>query len=146
MSRHLLAALMLFLAQGIASADPSFIQRDTDLDYPEAMSSLQEAVRGAGYTLAFIQPVDRGLRRVGIDAGVYRVVHIDIGAQASSALIGHPELAAHLPLRISLYAQDGKLTLSALRPTLFAPDLDGPTGQILRQWEHDLESIIAAFD
>jgi uncharacterized protein (DUF302 family) len=146
MSRHVVVAFMLFLAHGIAAAGPSFIQRDTDLDYPEAMSSLQQAVREAGYSLAFIQPVDRGLRRVGIDAGVYRVVHIDIGAQASSVLTGHPELAAHLPLRITLYARDDKLTLSALRPTLFAPDPEGAAGQILRQWEDDLESIIAAVE
>lgn len=146
MSKYLVATLMLFLAHGIASAEPSFIQRDMDSDYPEAMSSLQEAIRKAGYSLAFIQPVDRGLRRVGVNAEIYRVVHIDIGAQASSELTEHPELAAHLPLRITLYAEDGKLRLFTLRPTLYAPDPEGPEGRILKQWEDDLESIIAAVD
>lgn len=144
MSGRLLTALALVLVHGTAWSDPGFIQRDTDLDYPEAMSSLQEAVREAGYSLTFIQPVDRGLRKIGIDAGVYRVVHIDIGKQATAVFAGHPELAAHLPLRITLYAEDDGLKLSALRPTLLAADPDGPAARILRQWEDDLETIIAA--
>lgn len=144
--RPALGFLVLLLA-GPGAAAEGLIERDLDLEYPEAMAYLQTAIRDAGYELQFIQPVDRGLRRRGVDAEELRVLHVLPPDTASARAAAHPDLAPLLPLRITLYRERGALRVSAMRPTLLAgPGLDPAAARILDGWESDLRRIVAAMD
>lgn len=139
----LVAALLLSTP---AAANPAFIERDTELEYPEAMMALQHAITEAGYQIRFIQPVDVGLRKRGLEVGRYRVVHFDDGARSQALLARHPELLVHLPLRITLFSNDGTLRISALRPSLLADGSSPDARRALAAWEADLQRIIAGVE
>jgi uncharacterized protein (DUF302 family) len=144
--RAIIWAAILGLAQAALAEDTGLIRAHTDLAYPEAMSKVQHAIREAGYSLSFIQPVDKGLQSRGIAAEPYRVLHVWDERTIEATLAAHPELAAQVPLRITLQAVEGRIEVSALRPTALATDPDGPAAGILARWEAALESIIAAVE
>ena len=114
-----------------------------DRPFPEAMSLLQESIRGHGYTISRIQRVDVGLTSSGFSTAEYRLVFFGKPAEIRSLPEKHPEIAAYLPLNIVIFAEgDDTIMLSAnphsLETFFKDPDLHGQFGR----WEKDIRAIL----
>ena len=111
--------------------------------FPEAMTTLQEAVKAQGYTVSRVQRVDIGLTASGYQTDKYRVVFFGKLSAISDLSASQPALAAYLPLKIAIFAEGEETILLAsgfrhLRPTFTDP------GLVARfdRWEEDIQAIL----
>lgn len=142
-----LSMVLLIAAMLSATGLETFIEKETELSYPEAMASLQTAISDAGYEILFIQPVDVGLIKRGYETGEYRIVFFYRSEDLKTILDIYPRLAALLPLRITLHAEGNKIRFDAPRPSQWLEeDVPPEAAKYLDRWEDDLEKIIAQIE
>lgn len=111
--------------------------------FPEAMMTLQNAIRAHGYTLSRVQRVDLGLTRSGYKTDKYRVVFFGKAGEIHRITARHPELISYLPLKLAIFAEGDQTLVVGANPGRFsrffpAPDLQG----IFKRWEHDYRAIL----
>jgi len=137
----LLAALCLFIAHPVQANDIVMIR--SLQPFPETMSFLQAAIRKHGYKVSRVQRVDVGLTAAGFKTDKYRVVFYGRLDEVRKVTRRHPELAAALPLKISIFAEGDNTLLVATDPVglpAFRKHTD--LVKILGRWSHDLHTIM----
>lgn len=142
MFKKILLTIIIFISSpGYAG---EMIMLRVDQEFPEAMTSLQLAVKGHGYTVSRVQRVDIGLESQGYTTDKYRVVFFGKLEEIKRITEAYPLMIANLPVSVSIFAEDGFTLLVALNPVVFKEDVDDPELQILfDRWESDLHSIFA---
>lgn len=110
-----LTLLSLFVFQNSAIADDLFMIRSAQ-PFPEAMTSLQEAIKNSGNTLSRVQRIDVGLTKMGYKTDKYRVVFYGKLTEINRLVEKHPELIPYLPLKIAIFSENGQTMLSATNP------------------------------
>lgn len=115
----------------------------TTLEFPEAMTALQNAIVNQGYQLARVQHVDRGLRRAKYKTDKYRVVFFGKYKELKKITKIAPDLSPYLPLKISIFAENDQTLLVTLSPEMlkqFYPNraLHG----YFNRWQKDIEAIL----
>jgi uncharacterized protein (DUF302 family) len=133
--------LYLF-ASSPASANDIVMVRSLQ-PFPETMSFLQSAIRKHGYSVSRVQRVDVGLTAAGFKTDKYRLVFYGRLDEVREVTRRYPELAAVLPLKISIFAEGDNTILVATDPVglpafMEYTDLE----DLLKRWSHDLHSII----
>jgi len=111
--------------------------------FPEAMATLQDAIRSKGYTLSRIQRVDVGLNAKGYKTDKYRVVFFGKGKQIQQLARQYPQIIPYLPLKIAIYAEGDNTILTSANPAVFldmfkTPELK-PTFEL---WLKDITEIL----
>jgi len=119
--------LVMLLASPALAAQDLFMVR-SQLSFPEAMLVLQQSIGESGYRISRVQRVDIGLTKSGYKTDKYRVVFFGDLDELHAVSDRHPELIAYLPLKISIFAENGETLLMAssfkhLRPFYSSPDL-----------------------
>ncbi|ROR34403.1 DUF302 domain-containing protein [Inmirania thermothiophila] len=138
----LLAALLFFTTAAARAADLLMVRSPEP--FPEAMATLQEAIREAGYTVSRVQRVDVGLAAMGYRSDKYRVVFFGRAGEVDRLAEHHPQLIPFLPLKIALFAQGEETLAVALDPRRLAGFFDDPAlAPVLQRWAADLERILA---
>jgi uncharacterized protein (DUF302 family) len=110
--------------------------------FPEAMLALQESIRAHGYTVSRVQRVDIGLTGMGYKTDKYRIVFLGKIDEVREIAAKAPRMIPYLPLKISIFAEDGQTILITSNPRLYnaiAGDAVDPA--IFERWESDLRSI-----
>ena len=110
--------------------------------FPEAMLSLQESIRDHGYTISRVQRVDIGLTGMGYKTDKYRVVFLGKIDEVREIAGRAPQMMPYLPIKISIFAEDGQTILITTNPELYAA-IAGPAVDpaLFERWESDLRSI-----
>ena len=126
----------------IANADDLFMIRSTQ-PFPEAMSSLQKAIKNSGNTLSRVQRIDVGLTKMGYKTDKYRVVFYGKLKQINMIVKTHPELIPYLPLKIAIFSEDGQTLLSATNPERLSEMYPDKTLKpIFVSWAKQLRAIM----
>jgi len=110
--------------------------------FPEAMLALQDSIRDHGYTLSRVQRVDIGLTGKGYKTDKYRIVFLGKIDEVRELAEKAPQMIPSLPLKISIFAEDGQTILVTSNPRLYAAIAgDAVDPAIFERWESDLRSI-----
>ena len=111
--------------------------------FPEAMLALQASIRDHGYTVSRVQRVDIGLTGMGYKTDKYRIVFLGKIAEIREIAGKAPQMIPYLPLKISIFAEDGQTVLVTANPHLYAAIAgDAVDPVIFERWESDLRSIL----
>lgn len=143
--RNSLLGLVLLVicvpAQAIITGE--LIMLRTDKAFPEAMSSLQNAIKSQGYVLSRVQQVDTGLTMSGYKTDKYRIVFFGKKDEFAKLTEFYPELIPYLPLKIVIYAEAGETLLVTSDPQVFI-DLypDQRLKETFRKWHDDIMMIM----
>ena len=143
MKRRLLLLLTVFIFQysQFVAADEIIMTRST-LPFPEAMLALQESIREHGYTVSRVQRIDIGLTGMGYKTDKYRIVFAGKIDEIRMMAERSPQLAAYLPPKISIFAENGHTVLVTLNPEIYAEIAgDAIDPVIFDRWSSDLRSI-----
>jgi len=108
-------ALFLLGLTPSAHADELMMARVTR-PFPEAMNSLQEAIREHGYTVSRVQRVDVGLTASGFQTAEYRVVFFGKPAEIEALSARYPALIPYLPLNIVIFAEGDDALILTTNP------------------------------
>jgi uncharacterized protein (DUF302 family) len=110
--------------------------------FPEAMLALQDSIRDHGYTLSRVQRVDIGLTGMGYKTDKYRIVFLGKIDEVRELAAKAPRMIPYLPLKISIFAEDGQTILITSNPRLYAAIAgEAVDPAIFERWESDLRSI-----
>jgi len=143
MKRYILLLFAAFIFQHaqFAIAEEIIMTRST-LPFPEAMLALQESIREHGYTVSRVQRIDIGLTGMGYKTDKYRIVFAGKIDEIREMARRSPQLAAYLPPKISIFAENGHTVLVTLNPEIYA-DIAGDRIDpvIFDRWSSDLRSI-----
>jgi len=127
------------------SAQDVMIAR-SKLNFPEAMSSLQNAIINHKYTLSRVQRIDIGLTKAGFKTDLYRVVFFGKQKELKWISDQYPELAAYLPLKIAIFAERDEAVAVALDPGHYIQVAeDARLKDIYIRWTRDIQSILKEF-
>jgi uncharacterized protein (DUF302 family) len=111
--------------------------------FPEAISSLQEAIRNNGYTVSRVQRVDVGLTASGFQTAEYRIVFFGKADEVRRLSAAYPELIPYLPLNIVMFAEGDDTLLLTTNPLKLAEFFDKPELRVqFARWEKDVRAII----
>jgi uncharacterized protein (DUF302 family) len=139
------AVLMALLAWQLAvpvDAEEILMARSLQ-PFPEAMLALQESIRDHGYTVSRVQRVDIGLTGMGYKTDKYRIVFLGKIDEVREIAVKAPRMIPYLPLKISIFAEDGQTILIASNPRLYAAIAgDAVDPAVFERWESDLRSIL----
>lgn len=144
MSMKRIASWILLLALQIpfvAAAEELIMMRSMQT-FPEAMLALQDSIREHGYTVSRVQRIDVGLTGMGYKTDKYRIVFAGKIDEIRMLTEKSPQLAAYMPPKISIFAENGHTVLVTLNPKLYA-DIAGDAVDplIFERWANDLHSI-----
>lgn len=139
----LLSTAGIWALIGVARADELLMAR-SELAFPEAIAALQEAIKARGYTVSHIQRVDVGLTTGGFKTAEYRVVFFSKPQEMAELPARAPELAAYLPLKISIFAEGDTSLLTTNNPqTLREFFPQAGLDAIFARWHRDVSAIFA---
>ena len=112
-------------------------------DFPEAMLTLQDSIKGHGYEVTRVQRVDIGLTGMGYETDRYRVVFYAKVDEIRRLVTANPPMLAYLPPSISIFAENGQTVLVAADPRQFKSEFEDREMRILLdRWANDLNSIM----
>jgi uncharacterized protein (DUF302 family) len=142
MMKRLLLTVVLLLSAAGAHADELLMVR-APLLFPEAINTLEQAIKDHGYRVQRVQRVDFGLHSSGFKTAEYRIVFFGKPEEFESLAKAHPTLLPYLPLKITIFAE-GESTLlvtnsPALLGTYYKDDSLQPT---FRRWDADVRAIL----
>lgn len=134
--------LVMLLVSPLLAAQDLFMVR-SQLSFPEAMLVLQQSIGESGFKISRVQRVDIGLTMSGYETDKYRVVFFGDLDELRAVSDRYPGLIPYLPLKISIFAENGETLLLAssfghLRP--FYPDTDLQLR--FDHWEKAIQDIL----
>ena len=142
---HCCAVMIALLAWQCAvpvSAEEILMARSLQ-PFPETMLALQESIRDHGYTVSRVQRVDIGLTGMGYKTDKYRIVFLGKIDEIREIAGKAPRMIPYLPLKISIFAEDGQTILIASNPRLYAAIAGNSVDPaVFERWESDLRSIL----
>jgi len=135
------AALVLLMSASVHAQDIYMIR--SQQSFPEAMTTLQEAIKAKGYTLSRVQRVDIGLTTAGYQTDKYRVVFFGKIDEVREMSDKHLALIPYIPLKIAIFAEGEETVLLAasfrhLKNYFTEPDLLDH----FDRWESDIAGIL----
>ncbi len=131
----------LLLINTAAHADELIMVRSTEA-FPETMLMLQSLIKQQGYKPSRVQRVDIGLTKSGYKTDKYRVVFFGKADEIKKVSTQLPELIPYLPLKISIFAEDGQTILTTLDPMSFNEMYpDSKLTPVFKQWTKDIHAI-----
>jgi len=141
LKRILLSLIVFINFQASLYADELIMARSTE-DFPETMLMLQNVIKKQGYIPSRVQRVDIGLTKSGYKTDKYRVVFFGKADEIKKISAQLPELIPYLPLKISLFAEDGQTILATLDPMSF--DRMYPNSKltpVFKRWANDVNTM-----
>ena len=130
-----------FLVLSAAQASDLLTVRSKQ-SFPEAMLTLQTSIKEHGYDVTRVQRIDVGLTGMGYKTDKYRVVFVGKPTEIHYLVDKYPVLAAYMPPKISIFAEEGETVLITANPMIYADMIDDPKDKVLfKRWESDVYSV-----
>lgn len=139
----LMLLFLLVQTSHLAIADDNLLMARSNMDFPEAMSVLQNSILEHQYTLSRVQRVDIGLEKAGYQTDRYRIVFFGKQHEIKPMTDKYPELGAYLPLKIVIFAERDDTLLVAYNPMHLRNIVDNPEYTLIySRWMSDIQSIM----
>jgi len=124
-------------------AEELLLARSTQ-DFPEAMSTLQNAITQRGYKISRVQRVDEGLKKLGYKSDKYRVVFYGKAKEIRNLSNKYPNLIPYIPLNFAIFAEGTETLVSTLNPSELKPYYANPEiALVFDRWEKDIRKILS---
>lgn len=135
-------AVVLWAMSAASQADELFMVRSGQ-SFPEAMSTLQQAITDHGYTLARVQRVDIGLTGSGFQTDKYRIVFFGKPEEIRRLSRLYPQLIPYLPLQLTIFAEGEETLVVTANPVELRALASGPElEELFRRWSSDIRAIL----
>lgn len=136
-----LSAIICVVFGSVAHADEMLMAR-SPLNFPEAMTALQLAIKARGYTVGHVQRVDVGLSVGGFKTAEYRVVFFAKPEELAALPARLPELTAYMPLKIAIFAEGETTLLTTNNPLTLRQFFPGAgLDAVFERWHADVSTI-----
>jgi uncharacterized protein (DUF302 family) len=115
----------------------------TGKEFDEAVAAVVQATADAGFRVLFVHDVAATLAEKGFDRERVSIVELCNAKFASQVLAADVKIGLMLPCPIMIYAEEGRVFITTMRPTLiggFFPDAD--ISNVAAQVETTLMGII----
>jgi len=140
MVRFTIAVLISSSSVSLFAADLMMVR--TRQNFPEAMLTLQTSVKEHGYEVARVQRIDIGLTGMGYKTDKYRIVFVGKLREIQYLVNKYPVLAAYMPPKISIFAEQNETVLVTANPKIYADMIDDEADKVLfKRWESDIYSV-----
>ena len=99
----------------------------TDKGFDQAVDAVVQATTDAGFRVLFVHDVAATLAEKGFDRERVSIVELCNAKFASQVLAADVKIGLMLPCPIMVYAEEGRVFITTMRPTLiggFFPDVD----------------------
>ncbi|MES9858255.1 MAG: DUF302 domain-containing protein [Sedimenticola sp.] len=134
---------ILLLSSLSANAQQLMMARVSQ-SFPEAMLTLQGAIREHGYAVTRVQRVDIGLTSNGYSTDKYRIVFFAKPDELRTIAEHYPKVQAFLPLKINIFAENDETLINTIDPMeLQFIEPSREFSHILMRWKNDILSIIS---
>jgi len=138
------AILLCSLVMGVHAGTGTLLMARSAEQAEVSMAVLQDALKSYGYTVAHVQKCDGGMEEFDYKTDYYRVVFFGKIGEVRPIIDKHPEMAAYLPLKITVFAENKESVLVALDPLqLSAFFNDAELSIQFARWHNDLRAILA---
>ena len=136
-------ALLCSLAMGVHAGSGTLLMARIAEQAEVSISVQQEALKSYGYTNAHVQKCDGCMEEFDYKTDYYRVVFFGKIGEVRPILDKHPEMAAYLPLKITVFAENRESVLVALDPLQLDTFFNDPALSIqFARWHNDLRAIL----
>jgi len=144
MMRALIMIWVLVLVMPISHAsEQNVLMIRSSQPFPEAMTTLQNAIIDRKYTLSRVQRIDVGLEKAGYETDRYRIVFFGKLDEIKPITDKYPEMAAFLPLKMVLFSEEEDTMLVALNPVHLSQVVsDESLKPLFARWLHDVKAIM----
>lgn len=131
-----------FLISSAVSAQDIYMVR-AQQSFPEAMTTLQQAIKAKGYTLTRVQRVDIGLTAAGYQTDKYRLVFFGKLNEVRDLSARYHSLIPYIPLKIAMFAE-GEETLLLASSFRYLKDYfaEPALSEYFDRWESDIADIL----
>ena len=110
--------------------------------FPEAMTTLQNAITARGYTITRLQQVNENLAKMHFKSDMYRVVFFGKYDQIDRLTRKYPELIPYLPLSITIFAEGNQSIAVAMPPRALEEMFPDPALKpVFEGWQRDYQAI-----
>ncbi len=99
----------------------------TNRDFDQAVEAVTQGVKDAGFRVLFVHDVAATLAEKGFQRERVSIIEMCNAKYASAVLAADVKIGLMLPCPIMVYAEQGKVFISTMRPSLiggFFPDVD----------------------
>lgn len=135
--------LLLLAALAAQAVEERMLMARSELDFPEAMSLLQQTIGEHGYSISRVQHIDMGLTASGYETDLYRIVFFGKPAEVREASQRFPQLIPYLPLMITIFSEGDDTLVVASDPLILrSPDPNDALNAYLQRWRQDLDSMM----
>ena len=138
------AGALLCLALSLAAparAEGLLMARSQQM-FPEAMTTLQNAITARGYTITRLQEVNENLAKMHFKSDMYRVVFFGKYDQIDALTRRYPELIPYLPLSITIFAEGNQSIVVAMPPRALEEMFPDPALKpVFEGWQRDYQAI-----
>ncbi len=130
------------LLWSLSSSANDLLMVRTRQNFPEAMLTLQTSVKEHGYAVTRVQRIDIGLTGMGYKTDKYRIVFVGKVKEIQYLVDKYPVLAAYMPPKISIFAEQNETVLVTANPAIYADMVDDEADKVLfKRWESDIYSV-----
>lgn len=120
------------------------IKREVDLSYEEVIDKVKEELKKEGFgVLTEIDAKATLEKKLGVEMDNYIILGACNPPFAYKSLQAEPDIGLMLPCNVIVYEKDGKIFVSAIKPTLAMQMIDNPRlAEIAIEVEAGLKKVI----
>ncbi len=90
----------------------------TEKPFDEAVEAVQQATVSAGFKVLFVHDVSATLAEKGFERERVSIIEVCNAKYASQVLAADPKIGLMLPCPIMVYAEEGEVFISTMKPSL----------------------------
>jgi uncharacterized protein (DUF302 family) len=112
-------------------------------DFPDTMTKVQQELANKGYTVTRIQALDQGLGKAGYTIDRYRIIFFGDPLDFDIVQQRYPQFTVLLPLSITVYEDEDKIYLQSMPfDMLKKASRDREYLAMVSRWQSDIDKVI----
>ena len=112
-------------------------------DFPDTMTKVQQELANKGYKVTRIQALDQGLGKAGYTIDRYRIIFFGDPLDFDIVQQRYPQLSVFLPLSITIYEDEDKIYLQSMPFAMLKKvTRDREYLAMVSRWQSDVDKVI----
>jgi uncharacterized protein (DUF302 family) len=112
-------------------------------DFPDTMTKVQQELTNKGYKVTRIQALDQGLEKAGYTIDRYRIIFFGNPLDFDIVQQRYPQFSVFLPLSITVYEKDDKTYLQAMPFSMLVKVAhDREYLAMVSRWRSDVDEVL----
>jgi len=136
--------MLLLLLSTVSVQAESVLMARSYQDYKVTLESVKKALEARGYSVTHEQRCDGGMKGMGYETDLYRVLFFGKADEVRHWSTAYPEMVPYLPLKIAVIAEGEQVLVVSFNPEeigLLFPDEELKIQ--FSRWKNDIDSVLA---